>query len=188
MAYLSALAESPTVYNPFNLVLVDLTPSPAGSLSSYTRGKAGHAAAASEGPTPVPERLLGVSNSPLSRPFKKTEAGTMRLGAVVADLADTTEKRSELIEALFEMMRDSKAHYPDPQMDRQGGHPERNVKLSSIFVDTDGYGTRMQTVILIDDRDKATFVERTKTEAGDGLLGAWTETRHDFDLEPMSNE
>ena len=186
MTYLSDLAESPTVYNPFNLILVDLNSSNSNHvISSYTRGKAGHVVE-SESPMPMPNNaFLGVSNSPTSQPFKKTEAGEMRFRALVKDLEEKNPSdKDQLIEALFQMMRDKTAHYPDPQMDRQGGDPQRNVQLSSIFVDIDQprYGTRMQSVILIDHRNKATFVERTKPEE-DGSSRAWTEIRHDFDLE-----
>ena len=58
--------------------------------------------------------------------------------------------------------------HPDPQMSAQN-HPqsayddERLGELSATFVDMGGvYGTRMQTVVLVDHSDNVTFVERSR--------------------------
>ena len=183
--FLESLHKSEDVYNPFNLLLIDLQDQNHGEAACYTRGKPGHVIQ-TESPTLLDfktKKIFGLSNSPLGQPFLKTTAGEKTFRALVEEYNDPRQKEANLLAALIRMMSDPTRHDPDPQMALQGGDPKRTALVSSIFVDIPGiYGTRMQSVILVDSQNKAVFLERTKTEGKDGL-GEWTETRHDFDLD-----
>jgi uncharacterized protein with NRDE domain len=62
------------------------------------------------------------------------------------------------------------------------GDSEAIEFLSAIFVDIPGYyGTRTHSVILVNNDNQVLFYERTmEGETGE----EWTETRHEFNLEP----
>ena len=72
----------------------------------------------------------------------------------------------KLTDALFDVMADKSCHFPDNQMIKQGGenspmapfHP----KLACINVDISekGYGTRVTTLILVDNDNNVTFIEK----------------------------
>lgn len=102
--------------------------------------------------TEVPPGIHGLSNHLLNTPWPKVVKAKRRLGEIIdSDHPDT--------DALFEMLTD-----PDPAPDRQlpdtGIPPEWEKAVSSIFIDTEKYGTRCSTVILVDKQGSVSFLER----------------------------
>ena len=173
--YLTCLDKNKGIYNPFNLLFMDVTGS--NPTAYYVRGMQGHIIK-TQAPTVLTEKDVGLSNSPMDKPFLKTKVGKELFVSIVERL-NASEREPELIEALIKLMSNQVKHGPDSQMELQGGQSAH----TSIFVDAPSqYRTIMQSVILIDAYNKAIFLERTRTDKLDGL-GEWTEVRHCFDLE-----
>ena len=72
------------------------------------------------------------------------------------------------------------ARYPDGMLPNTGVSIEQERALSSCFVDIPAmdYGTRTQTVILVGFDNRATFIERTRSEAD----GTWSTKETDLVL------
>jgi len=73
----------------------------------------------------------------------------------------------ELHESLFKILTD-RTTFPDSQLPNTGVGLEWERLLGSIFVDGETYGTRASTLILIDQNDNLTFVERSRKPNEDG--------------------
>lgn len=160
--HLEKVAGSTAQYSPFNLCLFE--PRRDGSRAYdahyYCRGVEGHPVQ-SEGPQPIPSGVTGLSNHPRSRPFQKTAFGEKMMKQVVREVADASEKPL-LVSRLRTMLMNGEKRYPDAQMSSQCGGDEALVRdLSSIFVTAPerNYGTRMQTIILVDYDGNVTFEE-----------------------------
>ena len=182
--YLTALASSDRGFSPFNLCLFQVDKkSKMFDGRCYSRSRA-ESVVATEGPTAIERAEHGLGNSPMSVPFQKTLRGKAAFEDVVRAL-NQTEKKSELEEKLFAMMRTSGPNLPDNQMELQGSKSifkSFHDKLSSIFVEMpdQNYGTRMQTLILVDFDLNATFVERRREESA---TADWKEERFEFKIE-----
>lgn len=164
--YLDKVACSTAQYSPFNLCLFE--PRDDGSRAYnahyYCRGVEGHSVQ-SEGPQPISSGVTGVSNHPRSRPFQKTAFGESMMKQVVNEVAAASEK-PRLISRLRAMLMNGEKRYPDAQMSTQCGGDEALVRdLCSIFVSAPerNYGTRMQTIILVDYDGNVTFEENSCT-------------------------
>ena len=160
--HLEKVAGSTAQYSPFNLCLFE--PRRDGSRAYdahyYCRGVEGHPVQ-SEGPQPIPSGVTGLSNHPRSRPFQKTAFGEKMMKQVVREVAAASEKPL-LVSRLRTMLMNGEKRYPDAQMSSQCGGDEALVRdLSSIFVTAPerNYGTRMQTIILVDYDGNVTFEE-----------------------------
>jgi uncharacterized protein with NRDE domain len=64
--------------------------------------------------------------------------------------------------ALFEMLLDSE-QYPLEKLPKTGLPEELEKAVSSIFIQTENYGTRCSTIISMDSHSKISLVERTYT-------------------------
>jgi uncharacterized protein with NRDE domain len=97
--------------------------------------------------------FYGLSNHLLNTPWSKVSKGKIAL---------EKEIRSQdiKIENLFSVLRDEE-RAPINQLPNTGIGLEREQALSSMFIKTNGYGTRCSTVILIDQNDNVVFEERT---------------------------
>jgi uncharacterized protein with NRDE domain len=136
---------------------------------------------ASEGPATVEPGVHGLGNHPMSAPFRKTEKGLEAFRELVRDW-NRVEAGAELEKKLFDMMADAECTLPDDQMELQGSQSafrSFHAQLSGLFVDLPQhkYGTRMQTVVLVDFDLNVTFVERTRVSGG---TQDWSEKRFQF--------
>ena len=183
-AYLTSLASSDRDFSPFNLCLfqVDKT-SRTFDGQSYSRSRPG-SVVVGEGPTAIERAAHGLGNSPMSTPFQKTVRGKAAFEEIVRELNETG-KKSELEKRLFAMMCTAGPNLPDDQLELQGSKSafkSFHDRLSSIFVEMPdlNYGTRMQTLLLVDFDLNVTFVEkrREKSENED-----WKEERFEFKIE-----
>ena len=166
--YLSGLAEDKKNYNPFNLVLLERDGAGLYSVSRYTRGLPGH----TDNFGPLTESgpgTFGVGNHPQHQPYNKSVWGRERL----AELVQQNRSEEELVVELERMMTDCSPHWPDHQIERQSnchGQPgpfQVGPQLSSVFVDISekmGYQTRTTTIVLVDNQDTVTFIERNHIE------------------------
>ena len=137
--YLKEIEQSTEKYNGFNLITGS-----ASELYYYSNYK------------PVVEKIqpgfYGLSNHLLDTPWPKVQRGKEKLKSI---LDQSTIQSGELFQFLYDDQRAS-----DNQLPETGIGLERERALSSMFIKTNGYGTRCSTVILIDHQDNVEFAER----------------------------
>ncbi|WP_382399811.1 NRDE family protein [Lentibacillus salinarum] len=96
----------------------------------------------------------GLSNEFLNTPWPKVTKGKEQLADYV------TRKPHVEADALFDIIADAE-EAPEANLPNTGVGLELEQKLSPMFIQTPGYGTRCSTVLLIDRNNYVTFVERT---------------------------
>lgn len=96
--------------------------------------------------------LYGLSNHFLDTPWPKVERSKKQL-----DEISRRENISE--EALFELLTDTR-QAPADELPDTGIPKDIEKKVSSIFIKSEGYGTRCSTILLIDKEGHVTFSER----------------------------
>ena len=147
-AYLQALAQKASSYNGFNLLLGTPT-----ALWYYAnRGSAI--------PLQLPPGLYGLSNHLLDTPWPKVNQGKR-------DLANWFgEDKREGKEGLFRFLRNDRLA-PDDALPVTGVSLEWERLLSPMYIRSPQYGTRVSTVLLMDQRKTFTFEERAYVPEGD---------------------
>ncbi len=101
----------------------------------------------------------GLSNASLNSPWPKIDKG-------VANLEDyCTSSRVVDSEALFNLLLDN-TQAEDQYLPNTGVPIEWERKLSSIFIQSEEYGTRSSTVLLIDKNQRVTWNERSFDSLG----------------------
>jgi len=138
--YLHQVEKIKNEYNGFNLLVGDVDN--LFYLSNYKDGI---------------EKILpgsyGLSNHVLNTPWPKVSLAKSKMEDVLKNAILKPEQ-------LFEMMRDE-THFPYHQLPDTGIGMEREKALSSMFIKTDGYGTRCSTVVLVKHSGETIFSERT---------------------------
>lgn len=117
----------------------------------------------------IEDGVHGLSNHHLDTPWPKVVKGRNGLKSVMED-------QDADVEALFRLLRDDET--ADSGLPDTGLSKELERDLSPLFINMDKYGTRCSTVILIDQSDNVTFVERTYEEGKEN-----GEVRYEFALE-----
>ena len=157
--YLEALAPEADRYNGFNLMVGD-----AHDLYSFSNVD------------PVIRKLTpglyGLSNAVLDTPWPKVERGKERLRALLQ-----AQEMDE--EALLDLLADTQTA-PDAALPDTGIGQAWERLLSSIFIESETYGTRASTIVLIDYDDHVTFIERA---SGPDVQGE-ARQRFEFSIEP----
>lgn len=153
--YLKDLAASQVQYSPFNLVLLE-PQNGAYNLHYYCRG-----GLQSYGPFQLEPGFHGLSNHPKAHPYQKTNYGLEKMQQIVENF----QHDEHFIDKLFELMKDSTSHFPDDQMSKQGSSSSMekfHSKLACINVNISerGYGTRVTTLILIDQENNVKVIEK----------------------------
>lgn len=101
---------------------------------------------------------FGLSNRFFETPWPKVEKGKRLLQEAAAQ--GRAESEADLVEALFEILKDGEqpqgVELPDT-----GVGPEKERLLSSIFIQSPEYGTRCSTVILLRPDNQLLFCERS---------------------------
>lgn len=103
---------------------------------------------------PLAAGIHGLSNAFLNTAWPKVERAKRGLEQAL-DLPDAL-----LTDALFAFLLDD-ARPPDDRLPRTGLSMEQERAVSSVFIDTPGYGTRCSTVVLVDHQGIVHFHERT---------------------------
>jgi uncharacterized protein with NRDE domain len=142
LGYLQEVQLEGERYNGFNLIVGDPK-----QLYWYSN-RNGHALALAPG-------LYGLSNHLLDTPWPKVTRGKERMAGLLA-----AKKKGLDSDALFRLLQDRHIP-PDANLPDTGVGLEWERTLSPIFVSSPTYGTRSSTVLLIDQQDRVTFVERT---------------------------
>jgi len=115
--------------------------------------------------------LYGLSNHLLNTPWPKVERAKKQLNIIL-------ENESISEESLFKLLADDH-QAPEDQLPDTGIPREIEKKVSSIFIKSDGYGTRCSTILLIDNDGHITFSER-RFKAG--TLEIEDESRFEFSI------
>lgn len=137
--YLEGLSGNGIRYNGYNLVVA--TPGEAWYYSNYGNGV-----------QHLEPGFYGLSNHLLETPWPKVVRGKERLRPLL-------EKDVIHPEAVFDVLYDDSVA-EDQRLPDTGLPLERERALSSMFIKTDGYGSRCSTVVLVDKKGHVTFAER----------------------------
>jgi uncharacterized protein with NRDE domain len=137
--YLTLLEPQAAAYNGFNLIVGSVDE--LWYLSNYGPGVA-HIAPGQH----------GLSNHLLETPWPKVVRGKEKFRAL---LNQEVIDPDQLLIMLYDELRADDDQLPDTGI----GH-EREKALSSIFIKSPGYGTRCSTVVLADQHQNVTYVER----------------------------
>ena len=138
--YLQQIEKTKNEYNGFNLITGDVNH--LFYLSNYKNGI-----------SHLSSGFYGLSNHLLETPWPKVVSAKSKMKSIL-------QKPTIEPEELFEILRDETIANDD-QLPDTGIGMERERALSSIFIKTDGYGSRCSTVILVTHSGEAFFAERT---------------------------
>jgi len=140
LPYLTTLSAKGNQYNGFNLIVGN--PNELYYYSNY-----------GDGIKPIPPGLHGLSNHLLDTAWPKVVKGLAKM----EDLLNAPAINSD---AVLDALADDTVA-PDNQLPDTGVGLERERALSSMFIKTQGYGSRTSTVLTIDRHDRVHLVERT---------------------------
>lgn len=138
-----------------------------------------------EGACPLVGGVYGLSNSLLDSPWMKVKEGKKKFKEIIS----SNLNKDDLVSELLSLLGDDTCYHPDPEM-HDTSHPEFLMKaFSSIFVKAPGvrYGTRTNTVILVDHEGTVTYVERTMAEPIKQEQVEWITTTETFKIEEHSS-
>ena len=113
-------------------------------------------------PTQIQPGVYGLSNHVLDTPWPKVRKGK----AYMTELIQT--QPLEIERALTFLGDASRA--PDSELPQTGVSLEWEQLLSPMFIESPTYGTRVSTVILVDQHDQVHFQERGYIPAGDQIF------------------
>jgi uncharacterized protein with NRDE domain len=139
--YLHALAKHGQDYNGFNVLVGD------NMELWYYSNQAGS-------PQRLEPGIHGLSNHLLNTPWPKVEWGRRRLGELLAVQAEPTTAE------LFELLANP-TPAADSDLPNTGVSLEWERKLSSLFIDSPGYGTRSSTLVRITSTGELSLTEKT---------------------------
>ncbi|KAL8180277.1 UNVERIFIED_CONTAM: Transport and Golgi organization protein 2 [Gekko kuhli] len=124
--------------------------------------------------------VYGLSNSLLDTPWKKLQYGKHLFTDVVKRSLDLTKE--DLVQELIKVMNNQDPQLPDPAIEDQGKDYILPIldKYAAICVRCPNYGTRTNTVILIDAGGHVTFTERTMLNAD---VDQWKTSTYQFKLQ-----
>uniref|UniRef100_G3PHV9 Transport and golgi organization 2 homolog (Drosophila) n=1 Tax=Gasterosteus aculeatus TaxID=69293 RepID=G3PHV9_GASAC len=126
-----------------------------------------------------PAGIYGLSNSLLDSPWRKVLQGKSHFSRVVSDQSLSCDG---LVQELLNVLNNEELNTPDPIQESQGNaysKPQLQAQ-SAVFVRSPHYGTRTNTIILIDAEGNVTFTERTML---DGDPGKWSTSSFQFELQ-----
>ena len=137
--YLASLSDRAKTYNGFNLIVGN--PDELWYFSNYRAGI-----------QRIHSGLYGLSNHLLETPWPKVVRGKNKLKHLL-------EINALKPDDLFELLKDDTIAQ-DELLPDTGIGIERERVLSSMFIKSPNYGTRCSTVVLVDQDNHVTFVER----------------------------
>jgi len=103
---------------------------------------------------PFTPGIYGISTCLLGTQWPKISKGTTEISKLLSAHEEI------LPEDLLKLLQDRSCP-PDDQLPRTGFNRERERMFAPLFIQSEGYGTRASSVILITYTGKVTFIERT---------------------------
>nr|XP_055178703.1 transport and Golgi organization protein 2 homolog isoform X2 [Nyctereutes procyonoides] len=173
LSYLKKVSAEGHLYNGFNLIAADLSTEKGDVICYYgNRGE----------PEPVvlAPGTYGLSNALLETPWRKLCFGKqLFLEAVERSQA---LPKDILIAQLLNVLNNDEAQLPDPAIEDQGREYVQPFlsKYAAVCVRCPGYGTRTNTVILVDADGHVTFTERSMLDKDPSC---WETSTHEFKLQ-----
>lgn len=95
----------------------------------------------------------GISNAFLNTSWPKVKIAKKEFKSIIS--ADKIDE-----DAVFNLLKNRKT-YPEHLLPETGLTPTMEKAVSSIFIETENYGTRCSTLLMIDNKRMVTFIERT---------------------------
>ena len=138
--FLNELIEEKDAYLPFNVLL--------GTVDQLF-----HFNSLEQSFTPLKPGTHSISNATLNTPWPKVRRTKEQINKLASE-------KDAYMESLFQMMMDE-TPAPDDQLPNTPLPLDLNRKVSAPFIKTDEFGTRCTTLILVDQENNVTFVERT---------------------------
>ncbi|XP_048199472.1 transport and Golgi organization protein 2 homolog isoform X2 [Perognathus longimembris pacificus] len=122
----------------------------------------------------------GLSNALLETPWRKLCFGKQLFMDVVEQ--SQALPKDALVAQLLDVLNNEEAQLPDPAIEDQGQEYVRPIlnKYAAVFVRGSNYGTRTNTIILVDADGHVTFTERSMLDKD---LSRWETTTHEFMLQ-----
>ncbi|XP_029916169.1 transport and Golgi organization protein 2 homolog isoform X1 [Myripristis murdjan] len=171
-SYLKKVSSEGHLYNGFNLITAEFKAKEDIVCYYGNRGS----------PEPVrlkPAGIYGLSNSLLETPWRKLQHGKRQFTSVVNNQSLSC---NGLVQELLNVLNNDELNTPDLAQESQGeGYTKSMLQaLSAVFVRSPHYGTRTNTIILIDAAGNVTFTERTMLNSD---TSHWSTSSFQFKLE-----
>lgn len=173
-SYLKTLSKDAHMYNGYNLLTAEFNAKEDRMCYYGNRG--------SPQPISLSPGIYGLGNSLLETPWMKVEHG-QRLFTSVVEQHSQPSNEASLVKGLLDVLKNDE-QFQDPAVIwpnfNNGGDSPVHEPMTSVFMRPDrGYGTRTNTVVLIDAAGSVTFVERTMLNS-DPI--EWTSSTFHFQL------
>uniref|UniRef100_A0A6I8T2Q7 Transport and golgi organization 2 homolog n=1 Tax=Xenopus tropicalis TaxID=8364 RepID=A0A6I8T2Q7_XENTR len=124
--------------------------------------------------------VYGLSCSLLDTPWRKLQHGKKLFADIIRKSQDIA--REDLVQELIKVMNNEEQQLPDPAIEEQGKDFVRPILsgYSAVCVRCSGYGTRTNTIVLIDGEGQVTFTERTMLNSD---VTQWKTSVYQFELQ-----
>lgn len=169
-SYLKKVSLEGHLYNGFNLLTAEFKAKEDTMCYYGNRGSAE--------PIYLKSGIYGLSNSLLETPWNKLQQGKRLFTSVV----NQTLPREGLIQELIKVLNNEELNTPDLAQESQGkGYSSQMLRaLSAVCVRSPHYGTRTNTIILVDAAGNVTFTERTMLNCD---ISQWSTNTFQFKLQ-----
>lgn len=158
--YMEKVKDRKHKYNPFNLLIGNIS-----SLYYYSNVE--------DEIKELKPGIYGLSNSLLDIPWPKLSRGKKGFKEIINSKVDLDPEN--LYGILFDRWTPKDEELPDT-----GIELEWERVLSSIFIESPDYGTRASTVLLIDNKNHVTFIEKSLINSD---TKEWNKVKYEFDIE-----
>ncbi|XP_061622544.1 transport and Golgi organization protein 2 homolog isoform X2 [Phyllopteryx taeniolatus] len=151
-SYLKKVSIESHLYNGFNILTAEFKAKQDHVCYYGNRG--------STEPMHLKAGIYSLSNSLLDTPWKKLLRGKRHFTSIVNNQSLSCDG---LVQELLGVLNNEEMNSPDPAQESQGeGYCKSMIQaVSAVCVRTPDYGTRTNTIILIDAEGNVTFTERT---------------------------
>nr|XP_012997384.1 transport and Golgi organization protein 2 homolog isoform X3 [Cavia porcellus] len=173
LSYLKKVSQEGHLYNGFNLIAADLSTAKGDVICYYgNRGE----------PEPIvlTPGTYGLSNALLETPWKKLCFGKQLFLKAVKQ--SEALPKDALVAQLLDVLNNEEAQLPDPAIEDQGQEYIQSIlsKYAAVCVRGLDYGTRTNTIILVDANGQVTFTERSMLDKDPSR---WETNTHEFMLQ-----
>ncbi|XP_029296196.1 transport and Golgi organization protein 2 homolog isoform X2 [Cottoperca gobio] len=166
-SYLKKVSTEGHLYNGFNLITAEFKAKQDTVCYYGNRG--------SPEPIHLKPGIYGLSNSLLETPWRKLLQGKRHFTSAVSDQSLSCDG---LVQELLNVLNNEELNTPDPIQEGQGnGYIQAQT---AVCVRTPHYGTRTNTIILIDAEGNVTFTERTMPNCDTSV---WSTSSFQFKLQ-----
>ncbi|ALA62418.1 T10-like protein [Turkeypox virus] len=169
--YLDYISRDCEVYNGFNLITA--------TFNGISDGICYYSNMFVKKPIHLVPGIYGICNCLLDTPWNKLQYGKMLFTNIIDNCNEINT--ADLVDKLLTLLNDGSLLSPDQEIENQGKEFIRPIikEFSAICVKTPNYGTRTNTIIIIDEHYNVTFVERDMSNPD---TGEWTKQVFEFSI------